>query len=107
MSAEYTPNLLNFLFSSHFGQELSKYFHYLLLNQQSIGPPRRGRSHFFRSSCAGGPCVGVPKTGERTMTGSNSYEDEEQSRHEQARWQGWAIVLLVIAACILLLRFLG
>jgi len=41
LSAEYTPNLLNFLFSSHFGQELFQHFHYLLLNQQSIGPPRR------------------------------------------------------------------
>jgi len=41
------------------------------------------------------------------MTGSDSYEDGEQSRVEQQRWKGWTLVLLVIAACILLLKFLG
>jgi hypothetical protein len=41
------------------------------------------------------------------MTGSDSLEDEEQSRQEQLKWKGWTLVLLVIAACILLLRFLG
>jgi hypothetical protein len=34
------------------------------------------------------------------MVGSDSYEAE-------SRWKGWAFVLLVIAACILLLKLLG
>ena len=34
------------------------------------------------------------------MTESDSYD-------EQSRWKGWALVLLVIAACILLLKLLG
>ena len=41
------------------------------------------------------------------MAGSDSYEDEEKSRQEQLRWKGWTLVVLVIAACILLLKFLG
>jgi hypothetical protein len=41
------------------------------------------------------------------MTGSDSYEDGEQSREAQQWWKGWAFVLLVIAACILLLKLLG
>jgi hypothetical protein len=27
--------------------------------------------------------------------------------YEESRWKGWAVVLLVIAACILLLKLLG
>jgi hypothetical protein len=34
------------------------------------------------------------------MVGSDSYEEEP-------RWERWAFVLLVIAACILLLELLG
>jgi hypothetical protein len=41
------------------------------------------------------------------MTGSDSYEDREQSREEQQWWKGWTFVLLVIAVCILLLKLLG
>jgi hypothetical protein len=35
------------------------------------------------------------------MIRSDSYEEET------SRWKGWAFVLLVIAACILLLKLLG
>jgi hypothetical protein len=41
------------------------------------------------------------------MAGSDLYEDEEQPQQERLRWKGWTLVLLVIAACILLLKFLG
>ena len=73
MGAKYTPNLLDFLFSSHFGQELFQHFHYLSAQSAVDSDTPALPLASLRPADAGG-CVGVPSEVEAKCTWSEVEE---------------------------------